>query len=135
MKTIKDFDFKNKKALVRVDFNVPQDENLKVTDNTRIVSVKPTVDKILADGGSVILMTHLGRPKGEVNDKYSLKNILDEVSSVLGKEVKFVDESIGEKAEQASAELQPGEILLLENLRFHNEEEKVMKLLQKSYQN
>ena len=124
MKTIKDFDFKNKKALVRVDFNVPQDENLKVTDNTRIVSVKPTVDKILADGGSVILMTHLGRPKGEVNDKYSHKNILDEVSSVLGKEVKFVDESIGEKAEQASAELQPGEILLLENLRFHNEEEK-----------
>ena len=124
MKTIKDFDFKNKKALVRVDFNVPQDENLKVTDNTRIVSVKPTVDKILADGGSVILMTHLGRPKGEVNDKYSLKNILDEVSSVLGKEVKFVDESIGEKAEQASAELQAGEILLLENLRFHNEEEK-----------
>ena len=124
MKTIKDFDFKNKKALVRVDFNVPQDENLKVTDNTRIVSVKPTVDKILADGGSVILMTHLGRPKGEVNDKYSLKNILDEVSSVLGKEVKFVDESIGEKAEQAAAELQPGEILLLENRRFHNEEEK-----------
>ncbi|WDF47450.1 phosphoglycerate kinase [Chryseobacterium sp. KACC 21268] len=124
MKTIKDFDFKNKKALVRVDFNVPQDENLKVTDNTRIVSVKPTVDKIIADGGSVILMTHLGRPKGEVNDKYSLKNILDEVSSVLGKEVKFVDESIGEKAEQASAELQPGEILLLENLRFHSEEEK-----------
>jgi len=124
MKTIKDFDFKNKKALVRVDFNVPQDENLKVTDNTRIVSVKPTVDKILADGGSVILMTHLGRPQGEVNDKYSLKNILDEVSSVLGKEVKFVDESIGEKAERASAELQPGEILLLENLRFHNEEEK-----------
>jgi len=124
MKTIKDFDFKNKKALVRVDFNVPQDENLKVTDNTRIVSVKPTVDKILADGGSVILMTHLGRPKGEVNDKYSLKNILDEVSSVLGKEVKFVEESVGEKAEQAAAALQPGEILLLENLRFHNEEEK-----------
>lgn len=124
MKTIKDFDFKNKKALVRVDFNVPQDENLNVTDNTRITAVKPTVDKILADGGSVILMTHLGRPKGEVNDKYSLKNILDEVSSVLGQEVKFVDESIGEKAEQASAQLQPGEILLLENLRFHNEEEK-----------
>ena len=124
MKTIKDFDFKNKKALVRVDFNVPQDENLKVTDNTRIVSVKPTVDKILADGGSVILMTHLGRPKGEVNDKYSLKNILAEVSTVLGKEVKFVEESVGEKAEQAAAALQPGEILLLENLRFHSEEEK-----------
>ncbi|SEH63921.1 phosphoglycerate kinase [Epilithonimonas hominis] len=124
MKTIKDFDFKNKKALVRVDFNVPQDENLNVTDNTRIVAVKPTVDKILADGGSVILMTHLGRPKGEVNDKYSLKHILSEVSKVLGQEVKFVEESIGEKGEQAAAELQPGEILLLENLRFHNEEEK-----------
>ncbi|WP_333851063.1 phosphoglycerate kinase [Epilithonimonas sp.] len=124
MKTIKDFDFKNKKALVRVDFNVPQDENLNVTDNTRITAVKPTVDKILADGGSVILMTHLGRPKGEVNDKYSLKHVLSEVSKVLGQEVKFVEESIGEKAEQAANALQPGEILLLENLRFHNEEEK-----------
>ena len=124
MKTIKDFDFKNKKALVRVDFNVPQDENLNVTDNTRIVAVKPTVDKILADGGSVILMTHLGRPKGEVNDKYSLKHILSEVSKVLGQDVKFVEESVGEKAEQAAAQLQAGEILLLENLRFHNEEEK-----------
>ena len=124
MKTIKDFDFKNKKALVRVDFNVPQDENLNVTDNTRIVAVKPTVDKILADGGSVILMTHLGRPKGEVNDKYSLKHILSEVSKVLGQDVKFVEESVGEKAEQAAAQLKPGEILLLENLRFHKEEEK-----------
>ena len=124
MKTINDFDFKNKKALVRVDFNVPQDENLNVTDNTRIVAVKPTVDKILADGGSVILMTHLGRPKGEVNDKYSLKHILSEVSKVLGQDVKFVEESVGEKAEQAAAELQAGEILLLENLRFHKEEEK-----------
>lgn len=124
MKTIKDFDFKNKKALVRVDFNVPQDENLNVTDNTRITAVKPTVDKILADGGSVILMTHLGRPKGEVIDKYSLKHILSEVSKVLGQEVKFVEESVGEKAEEAANTLQPGEILLLENLRFHNEEEK-----------
>ena len=124
MKTINDFNFKDKKALVRVDFNVPQDENLNVTDNTRIVAVKPTVDKILADGGSVILMTHLGRPKGEVNDKYSLKHILSEVSKVLGQDVKFVEESVGEKAEQAAAELQAGEILLLENLRFHNEEEK-----------
>jgi len=124
MKTIKDFDFKNKKALVRVDFNVPQDENLNVTDNTRITAVKPTVDKILADGGSVILMTHLGRPKGEVNDKYSLKHVLSEVSKVLGQEVKFAEESVGEKAEEAANALQPGEILLLENLRFHNEEEK-----------
>lgn len=124
MKTIKDFDFKNKKALVRVDFNVPQDDNLKVTDNTRITAVKPTVEKILNDGGSVILMTHLGRPKGEASDKYSLKHIVDEVSNVLGQKLKFVEESVGEKAEQAAAELQPGEILLLENLRFHNEEEK-----------
>lgn len=124
MKTINDFNFKDKKALVRVDFNVPQDDQLKVTDNTRITAVKPTVEKILADGGSVILMTHLGRPKGEVKDEFSLKHILDEVSAVLGHEVKFVDECIGEKAEKAASELQPGEILLLENLRFHNEEEK-----------
>lgn len=124
MKTIKDFDFKNKKALVRVDFNVPQDENLNVTDNTRITAVKPTVDKILKDGGSVILMTHLGRPKGEVSDKFSLKHILGEVSKVLGQDVKFVDDCVGEKAEEAARELKPGEILLLENLRFHPEEEK-----------
>ncbi|MGI9581385.1 phosphoglycerate kinase [Chryseobacterium sp. RRHN12] len=124
MKTINDLNFKDKKALVRVDFNVPQDDQLKVTDNTRIVAVKPTVDKILNDGGSVILITHLGRPKGEVKDEFSLKHIVSEVSNVLGREVKFVDECIGEKAEQAAAELKPGEILLLENVRFHNEEEK-----------
>ncbi|MDV7696657.1 phosphoglycerate kinase [Chryseobacterium soli] len=124
MKTINDFNFKDKKALVRVDFNVPQDDQLKVTDNTRIAAVRPTVDKILGDGGSVILMTHLGRPKGEVKDEFSLKHILDEVSNVLGQQVKFVDESVGDKAIQAAADLKPGEILLLENLRFHNEEEK-----------
>lgn len=124
MKTINDFNFTGKKALVRVDFNIPQDDQLKVTDNTRITAVKPTVDKILSDGGSVILMAHLGRPKGEAKDELSLKHIVDEVSSVLGKEVKFVEECIGEKAEKAAADLQPGEILLLENLRFHNEEEK-----------
>ncbi|WP_419869349.1 phosphoglycerate kinase [Chryseobacterium sp. CT-SW4] len=124
MKTINDFSFKDKMALVRVDFNVPQDDQLKVTDNTRIVAVKPTVEKILNDGGSVILMTHLGRPKGEVKDEFSLKHIVDEISKVLGKEVKFVEESIGEKAEKAASELKPGEILLLENLRFHSEEEK-----------
>lgn len=124
MKTINDLNFKDKKALVRVDFNVPQDDQLKVTDNTRIVAVKPTVEKILNDGGSVILVTHLGRPKGEVKDEFSLKHIVGEVSAVLGQEVKFVDECIGEKAEQAAAALKPGEILLLENVRFHNEEEK-----------
>lgn len=124
MKTINDFNFRDKKALVRVDFNVPQDDHLNVTDNTRIVAVKPTIEKILKDGGSVILMTHLGRPKGEIKDEFSLKHIINEVSNVLGQEVKFVEECIGEKAEQAAAALQPGEILLLENLRFHNEEEK-----------
>ena len=124
MKTINDFNFKDKKALVRVDFNVPQDDQLKVTDNTRIVAVKPTIEKILKDGGSVILMAHLGRPKGEVKDEFSLKHILGEVSHVFGQEVKFVDECVGEKAEQAASELKNGEILLLENLRFHSEEEK-----------
>ncbi|MBW8522101.1 phosphoglycerate kinase [Chryseobacterium chendengshani] len=124
MKTINDFNFKDKKALVRVDFNVPQDDQLKITDNTRITAVKPTVEKILKDGGSVILMTHLGRPKGEVKAEFSLKNIVDEVSKVLGHEIKFSEESVGEKAEKAASELQSGEILLLENLRFHKEEEK-----------
>lgn len=124
MKTINDFNFKDKKALVRVDFNVPQDDQLKVTDNTRISAVKPTIEKILKDGGSVILMTHLGRPKGEVKDEFSLKHIVEEVSNVLGHQIKFVEESIGEKAVQAAADLQSGEILLLENLRFHNGEEK-----------
>ena len=124
MKTINDFNFKDKKALVRVDFNVPQDDQLKVTDNTRIVAVKPTIEKILKDGGSVILMAHLGRPKGEVKDEFSLKHILGEVSHVFGQEVKFVDECVVEKAEQAASELKNGEILLLENLRFHREEEK-----------
>jgi phosphoglycerate kinase len=90
MKTINDFNFKDKKALVRVDFNVPQDDQLNVTDNTRIVAVKPTVEKILKDGGSVILMTHLGRPKGEVKDEFSLKHIIGEVSSVLGQEVNLL---------------------------------------------
>ena len=123
MKTINDFDFKDKKALVRVDFNVPQDADLKVTDNTRIQAVKPTIEKILNDGGAVILMTHLGRPKGKVSEEFSLKNILPEIEKVLGKSVKFSDDCIGEEAKRMSAELQPGEILLLENLRFHDEEE------------
>ena len=123
MKTINDFDLKDKKALVRVDFNVPQDADLKVTDNTRIQAVKPTIEKILNDGGSVILMTHLGRPKGKVSEEFSLKNILPEIEKVLGKSVKFSDDCIGAEAKKMSADLQPGEILLLENLRFHDEEE------------
>ena len=123
MKTIKDFDFKDKKALVRVDFNVPQSADLKVTDNTRIQAVKPTVDKILNDGGSVILMTHLGRPKGKVSEEFSLKNIVPEIEKVLGNEVKFCPDCMGEDALNMTGNLKPGEILLLENLRFYNEEE------------
>lgn len=123
MKTIKDFNFSGKKVLVRVDFNVPQNENFEVTDNTRIIAAKPTIDKILNDGGAVIIMTHLGRPKGKVNTDFSLHKIVNEVSKVLEKEVKFVDNCVGEDAEKAAAELNTGEILLLENLRFHSEEE------------
>ncbi len=123
MKTINDFNFKDKKALVRVDFNVPQDDNLKVTDSTRIQAVKPTIEKILNDGGSVILMTHLGRPKGKISDEFSLKNILTEIEQVLGKSIKFCSDCIGAEAQKMSADLQPAEILLLENLRFHQEEE------------
>lgn len=123
MKTINDFNFKDKKALVRVDFNVPQDEDFKVTDNTRIQAVKPTIDKILNDGGSVILMTHLGRPKGKISAEFSLKNIVTEVEIVFGKKIKFCNDCIGEEANDMTKNLQPGEILLLENLRFHNEEE------------
>ncbi len=124
MKTISDFNFKDKKALVRVDFNVPQDAELNVTDNTRIVAAKPTIEKILNDGGAVILMTHLGRPKGAVSDQFSLKHIIPEIEKVLGKTLKFANDCIGDSALKMAADLQPGEILLLENLRFYNEEEK-----------
>lgn len=123
MKTINDFNFKDKKALVRVDFNVPQSADLKVTDNSRIQAVKPTIEKILNDGGSVILMTHLGRPKGKVTEEFSLKNIVSEIEAVMGKKVMFCSNCIGEEAQKMTANLQPGEILLLENLRFYNEEE------------
>jgi phosphoglycerate kinase len=122
MKTLKDFDFKNKKAIIRVDFNVPLDENFNVTDATRIEAAKPTIDAILAQGGSVILMSHLGRPKG-VEEKYSLKHILKTTSEVLGVPVQFASDCIGSDAKEAAAKLQAGEVLLLENLRFHSEEE------------
>lgn len=122
MKTLNDFNFKNKKALIRVDFNVPLDENFNVTDATRIEAAKPTIDKILADGGSVILMSHLGRPKG-VEEKYSLKHILKTASEVLGVPVKFAENCVGTVAKNAATDLKSGEVLLLENLRFHNEEE------------
>lgn len=122
MKTLSDFDFKGKKALIRVDFNVPLDEHFKVTDTTRIEAAKPTIDTILSGGGSVILMSHLGRPKGK-EDKYSLKHIVDTTSGILGRKIKFAEDSRGDVAKKAAADLKPGEILLLENLRFYKEEE------------
>ncbi len=122
MKTLNDFDFKNKKAIIRVDFNVPLDENFNVTDATRIEAAKPTIDAILKQGGSVILMSHLGRPKG-AEEKYSLKHILKKASEILEVEVKFATDSVGEPAQTAAKNLKPGEVLLLENLRFHAEEE------------
>ncbi|AOW21123.1 phosphoglycerate kinase [Urechidicola croceus] len=123
MTTINDFNFENKKALIRVDFNVPLDENFHVTDTTRIVSAKPTIVKILEDGGSCVLMSHLGRPKG-VSPEFSLNHIVDTVSEIIGVQVKFIDDCVGEKAEKAVGELEPGEVLLLENLRFYGEETK-----------
>jgi phosphoglycerate kinase len=122
MKTLNDFNFSSKKALIRVDFNVPLDENFTVTDANRIEAAKPTIDKILADGGSVILMSHLGRPKG-VEDNYSLKHIVKTTAEVLGVPVKFASDCIGDMAETAAANLKPGEVLLLENLRFYKQEE------------
>ena len=122
MKTLNDFDFKNKKAIIRVDFNVPLDENFNVTDATRIEAAKPTIDAILAQGGSVILMSHLGRPKG-VESNYSLKHILATTSEILGKPVQFTTDCIGSEAKEAAEKLKGGEVLLLENLRFHSEEE------------
>jgi len=124
MKTVDSFDFAGKRALVRVDFNVPLNERFEITDDTRIKATIPTIKKILADGGSVILMSHLGRPKEGPTEKYSLKHIVAPLSLILGVPVKFADDCIGEQAKEQAAALQPGEVLLLENLRFYKEEEK-----------
>ncbi len=121
MAKIEDYNFKGKKALVRVDFNVPLDENGKITDDTRIRGALPTLKKILNDGGSLILMSHMGKPKGKVNPKLSLSQIQDAVAKALGVPVKFAPDCA--KAEEAAKELKPGEVLLLENLRFYPEEE------------
>ncbi|MFD0761517.1 phosphoglycerate kinase [Lutibacter aestuarii] len=123
MKTIQDINFEGKKALIRVDFNVPLDENFKVTDATRIEAAKPTIIKILEDGGAVVLMSHLGRPKG-AEVKFSLQHIVEKVSEILGVQVKFASNCVGEVAESAAFNLKMGEVLLLENLRFHTEETK-----------
>jgi len=124
MTNLRDFNFKGKKALIRVDFNVPLDKEYNITDDTRITSSIPTIKKILNDGGSVILMSHLGRPKEGPTEKYSLKHLLKRVSELVGTEVQFANDCIGPEAMQKAASLQPGQVLLLENLRFYKEEEK-----------
>jgi phosphoglycerate kinase len=123
MKTVNDVNFKGKKALIRVDFNVPLNENLEVTDTSRIEAAKCTIIKILEDGGSCVLMSHLGRPKGN-ESKFSLINIVESIRDIIGVNVHFAEDCIGKVAEEAVIGLEPGEILLLENLRYHSEETK-----------
>lgn len=122
MKTVKDYNFSGKKAIVRVDFNVPLDDDFNITDDTRIRAAVPTIKTIIENGGSAILMSHLGRPKNGPEDKFSLKHIVAKVSEKLGVNVKFVSDCIGADVEAAVAELKAGEVLLLDNLRFYKEE-------------
>ncbi len=124
MKTIDNINFAGKKALIRVDFNVPLDDDFNITDDNRIKGALPTIQKIIKDGGSVILMSHLGRPKDGPTDKYSLKHIVKHLTEVLKTEVQFADDCIGDDAAKKAAALKPGDVLLLENLRFYKEEEK-----------
>ena len=124
VKNVDSLNFAGKKALIRVDFNVPLDEQLHVSDDTRIQAAVPTIKKILKDGGSAILMSHLGRPKGGPEDKYSLKHIVSAIEAALGQKISFSSDCIGEEAIQKAAQLAAGEVLLLENLRFYKEEEK-----------
>jgi len=122
MKTIDAISFKNKRAVIRVDFNVPLDDKFNVTDDTRIRATIPTIKKILKDGGSVVLMSHLGRPKGGYEEKYSLKHIVTTVEKLLGVTVKFASDCVGDAVKKLASELKSGEVLLLENLRFHKQE-------------
>jgi len=131
MNTINDFNFKNKRAIIRVDFNVPLDGDRKVTDNSRIVGAKPTILKILEDGGSAVLMSHLGRPEGK-EGKYSLQHIVAQVSEVLGVRVKFAPDCRGEEVQAMANKLTNGEVLLIENLRFTKKKPKETKHLPKS---
>jgi phosphoglycerate kinase len=124
MKTIDDFNFSGKKALIRVDFNVPLDKDYKITDDTRLKAAIPTIQKILKDGGSAILMSHFGRPKEGPEEKYSLKHLVGYLTEALDTKVEFSNECIGEEAESKAASLKSGEVLLLENTRFHSEETK-----------
>jgi len=124
MKTIDQISFTGKKALVRVDFNVPLDKDFNITDDNRMTAALPTINKILKDGGAVILMSHLGRPKGGPEDKFSLKHLVPHLSDLLGQQVEFADDCIGPEAVEKARDLERGEVLLLENLRFYKEEEK-----------
>lgn len=124
MKTIDFLNFSGKKALIRVDFNVPLNDSYQITDDNRMVGAIPTIEKILNDGGSVILMSHLGRPKDGPEDKYSLKHLVRHLAILLNRDIHFADDCIGKKAIEKAKELKPGEVLLLENLRFYKEEEK-----------
>jgi phosphoglycerate kinase len=124
MKTIDDINFSGKKALIRVDFNVPLDAEFNITDDKRITAALPTIKKILKDGGSIILMSHLGRPKEGPINKYSLKHIVAHLSELIGTDVAFADDCIGEQAQELAKNLEIGGVLLLENLRFYKEEEK-----------
>ena len=124
MKTINDINFKGKRALIRVDFNVPLDKSFSVTDDNRVRATIPTLKKILDDGGSCILMSHLGRPKEGPEEKYSLKHTLQTTEKLLGRKVQFAADCIGDEAKTKAKNLKPGEVLLLENLRFYKEEEK-----------
>lgn len=124
MTTINDINFKNKRALIRVDFNVPLDKSFNVTDDNRIRATVPTVKKILADGGSCVLMSHLGRPKTGPEDKFSLKHTIATAEELIGVKIKFAADCVSDDAFELSKSLKPGEVLLLENLRFYKEEEK-----------
>jgi len=124
MKTIDNYNFHGKKVLVRVDFNVPLNDQFEITDDTRIRAAIPTIQKIRQEGGAVILMSHLGRPKNGPEDKFSLKHLVSDLSAKLDTEVQFADDCIGAQAKEKAAALQPGQVLLLENLRFYKEETK-----------
>jgi phosphoglycerate kinase len=124
MKTVDNFNFSGKRALIRVDFNVPLNDSFEITDDTRLKAALPTIKKILGDGGSVVLMSHLGRPKSGPEEKFSLKHVVPYLSSKLGVDVQFAANCVGAEAEAKSAAMKPGDVLVLENLRFHDEEKK-----------
>jgi len=124
MQTIETYDFKGKKALIRVDFNVPLNENFEITDDTRMTAAVPTIKKIMAEGGSPIIMSHFGRPKNGPEDKYSMKHLVGHLAELLGVDVKLAPDCVGAEVKAIAEALKPGEVLLLENLRFHKEEEK-----------